>query len=130
MKKEQYILDPQESEQALTMIKSYLKPRELNHLTIGKEKIEGETCCAVTFGMFLNEKEYKRLKKFAKSVDVFKAAEDDFCEECSGDDAPTIDDESDVDYNMETVMQDMKKLQNLKEIKIPSTGKPALIIKL
>lgn len=81
MKKEQYILDTQESEQALTMIKSYLKPRELNHLTIGKKKIEGETCCAVTFGMFLNEKEYNRLKKFAKSVDVFKAAEDDFCEE-------------------------------------------------
>lgn len=71
MKKNRYILDAQESEQALTMIKSYLKPRELNHLTVGKEKIEGETCCAVTFSMFLYEKEYKQLKKFAKSANIF-----------------------------------------------------------
>lgn len=71
MKKKNYILDTQESEQALTMLKSYLKPRGLNHLTIGKGKTEGGTCYAVTFGMFLYEKEYKQLKKFAKSADVF-----------------------------------------------------------
>lgn len=81
MKKESYILDAQDSEQALTMIKSYLKPRELNHLTVGKEKIGGETCCAVTFGMFLDEKEYKRLKAYAQAADAIGNANTEFYEE-------------------------------------------------
>lgn len=81
MKKKNYILDTQESEQALTMLKSYLKPRELNHLTIGKEKTEGETCYAVTFGMFLHEKEYKQLKAYAQAADAFKNDELEFSEE-------------------------------------------------
>lgn len=75
MKKKNYILDTQESEQALTMLKSYLKPRELNHLTIGKGKVEGETCYAVTFGMFLSGKEYKQLKAYAQAADAFKNAD-------------------------------------------------------
>lgn len=80
MKKKNYILDTQESEQALTMLKSYLKPRELNHLTIGKEKTEGETCYAVTFGMFLHEKEYKQLKAYAQAADAIKNADIEFYE--------------------------------------------------
>lgn len=81
MKKKNYILDAQESEQALTMLKSYLKPRELNHLTIGKEKIDGETCCAVTFGMFLSGKEYKQLKAYAQAADAIRNADIESYEE-------------------------------------------------
>lgn len=83
MKKKNYILDTQESEQALTMLKSYLKPRGLNHLTIGKGKTEGGTCYAVTFGMFLHEKEYKQLKAYAQAADAIGNADIESYEENS-----------------------------------------------
>lgn len=70
------ILTPQDSEQALSIIKSCLTSNACSRFRFTKETVDGEMRYEVGFAACVSKKDYKRLKEFAESVDVRKAIND------------------------------------------------------